>query len=77
MYDLIICDLKMPGIDGAGVYEWIREHKPFMEGRVLFSTGMCLAQRLKDYKQDRRNYIIKPYNVEELLKKLEDILSWK
>ncbi len=76
MYDLVICDLKMPGIDGAGVYEWIREHKPFMEGRVLFSTGDVFGPKAeKIISRIGENYIIKPYNVEELLKKVEDILT--
>lgn len=75
VYDLIICDVKMPGIDGDSVYEWIREHRPFMKRKILFSTGDVLgpkAEKLMSRIGD--NYIIKPYNVDELLKKVEEIL---
>ena len=39
-YDMIICDFKMPGIDGAGVFEWISSNKPYMERRMLFLQVM-------------------------------------
>ena len=75
-YDLIICDVKMPGIDGAGIYEWIKANRPHMEKKILFSTGDVLgskAERLIE--KIGENYITKPYNMEELLKKVEDILG--
>lgn len=75
-FDLIVCDVKMPGMDGVGVYEWIREHRPFMEKRILFSTGDILgpkAERIISRIGD--NYIIKPYNAEEFIRKVEGILS--
>ena len=76
IYDLIVCDVKMPGIDGAGVYEWLREHRPFMTNKILFSTGDTLGPKAeKIISRIGDNYIIKPYNVEELIKKVESILS--
>lgn len=75
-YDLVVCDVKMPGIDGSGVYDWIREHRPFMERRILFSTGDMLGPKAeKIIGKIGDNYIIKPYNVEEFLRKIEEILG--
>ena len=75
-YDMIICDFKMPGIDGAGVFEWISSNKPYMERRMLFSTGDVLGGKAEALiKKIGGNYIIKPYNIEELLKKVESIIS--
>lgn len=76
LYDLVICDVKMPEIDGAEVYEWIKTNRADMEKKVLFSTGDILgskAERIINRIGD--NYIIKPYNVEELLKKVENLLE--
>jgi len=75
-YDLIVCDVKMPGIDGAGVYDWVIEHRPYMSRRILFSTGDMLGPKAeKILGKIGDNYIIKPYNVDEFLKKVGDILG--
>jgi len=75
-YDLIICDIKMPGLDGAGIYEWIKENRPVMENKILFSTGDMLGPKAeKIINRIGDNYIIKPYNVEELLRKVENIIK--
>jgi len=38
-YDMIITDLKMPGLDGHGMYQMLKEHRPDLAGRVVFTTG--------------------------------------
>ncbi|MFN0186830.1 MAG: response regulator, partial [Aquabacterium sp.] len=42
-YALILCDLRMPGVDGAAVYEWLRQHRPHLCARVGFVTGDTLG----------------------------------
>ncbi|MCC6544050.1 MAG: GAF domain-containing protein [Nitrospirae bacterium] len=75
-FDMIICDFKMPGIDGAGVFEWVSKNKPYMENKMLFSTGDVLGGRADALiRKIGGNYIIKPYNMEELLKKIEGIIN--
>ncbi len=74
-FDMIICDFKMPGIDGAGVFEWISNNKTYMEKKILFSTGDVLGGKAEALiKKIGGNYIIKPYNMEDLLKKVESIM---
>ncbi|MBI5097038.1 MAG: response regulator, partial [Nitrospirae bacterium] len=76
VYDLIVCDVKMPGIDGAGVYDWVRGNRPSMANRMLFSTGDTLGPRAeKIISRIGDHYIIKPYNADELLRKVADILA--
>ena len=42
-YALILCDLRMPGTDGAAVYEWLSRHRPHLCHRVGFVTGDTLG----------------------------------
>ena len=42
-YALILCDLRMPGVDGAAVYEWLRQNQPHLCARVGFVTGDTLG----------------------------------
>jgi PAS domain S-box-containing protein len=41
--DLIVSDLRMPGLDGPGLYHAIREKRPELIDRLLFITGDVLA----------------------------------
>jgi two-component system NtrC family sensor kinase len=42
-FALILCDLRMPGVDGAAVYEWLRQHRPHLCRRLGFVTGDTLG----------------------------------
>ncbi|MEW9835227.1 hybrid sensor histidine kinase/response regulator [Mesorhizobium marinum] len=42
-YDAVICDLRMPDVDGAALFQWIKAHHPALAGRVLFITGDSLG----------------------------------
>lgn len=37
--DLIICDLRMPGVSGAEVYRWVSTTRPELLGRLVFASG--------------------------------------
>ena len=43
-YDAIICDVRLPGIDGPALYAWIMEHRPHLGARIAFVTGDTLGQ---------------------------------
>ena len=38
-YDLVICDLKMPRVDGISFYRAMAAHSPALARRVIFVTG--------------------------------------
>jgi CheY-like chemotaxis protein len=43
-FDLILADLRMPRLDGRGLYERIARYRPDMLPRVVFATGDVLRQ---------------------------------
>src|SRR5215469_5058070 len=41
LYDLIFCDLRMPGLDGRGLYEEIRRDCPPALRRLVFMSALA------------------------------------
>lgn len=38
-YDVVLSDLRMPGLDGAELHAWLAEAQPALAARVVFITG--------------------------------------
>jgi two-component system NtrC family sensor kinase len=48
-YDLILCDLRMPELDGPGLYQEIEEHVPHLLSRMIFLTGDTLSPEAQEF----------------------------
>ncbi|HYL46190.1 MAG TPA: ATP-binding protein [Candidatus Limnocylindrales bacterium] len=66
-FDLVICDLRMPRLDGAAFFEALVRAGSIMQRRILFITGDTLAPRTLDFLESHHvPYLAKPFLVEEL-----------
>jgi two-component system NtrC family sensor kinase len=66
-YDLIICDLKMPHLDGAGLYRELVACGSPLQHRLLFVTGDTMSPRSLEFLTSCGvPYLAKPFLVEEL-----------
>jgi len=65
IFDLVISDVKMPGIDGIAVLKTIKEISP--ETAVIMITAFAAAETaVEAMKLGASDYIIKPFMVDEL-----------
>lgn len=67
-YDVILCDLQMPGMSGAEFFFIVRELYPELSKRFLFITGGAFAPEARRFLEDSSPACInKPFSLEELL----------
>ena len=74
-YDLVICDLKMPGMDGQSFFQQLGKRRNPLQGHVLFVTGDAVAPRTQEFlERHRLPYVAKPFRVEELSRAVRGML---
>ena len=75
-YDLVICDLRMPRLDGPAFYDALVRAGSPMRDKIIFITGDTLAPRtLKFLESKNLPYLAKPFLVEELKLAVQAVLS--
>jgi signal transduction histidine kinase/CheY-like chemotaxis protein len=75
-FDLVICDMKMPGLDGQHFYQSLARARNPLQERFLFVTGDVIAQQTHDFlAQNRLPHVAKPFRVEELTEKVFSLLD--
>ena len=75
-YDLLVCDLKMPGVDGQRFYRTMLERHHPMQGKVLFVTGDIVAPRSQEFlARHHLPHVAKPFRMEELLHAVQELLG--
>jgi signal transduction histidine kinase/CheY-like chemotaxis protein/sensor domain CHASE-containing protein len=66
-YDLILCDLRMPKLDGPGLYRSLAQDQPQLLPRFIFVTGDTLSPVAKAFLEDSQApYLVKPFHAEEV-----------
>ena len=75
-YALVVCDMKMPEVDGEHFYQaLVLAGNPLCE-RFLFVTGDVLAAHTRDFlERHHLPHVAKPFRVEELAEKIRSVLE--
>ncbi len=63
--DLVVTDIKMPGADGMDILRYARENKPDLPVILITAYG-SIAQAVEALKAGALDYVVKPFDVEEL-----------
>jgi nitrogen-specific signal transduction histidine kinase/CheY-like chemotaxis protein len=75
-FDLVLCDLQMPGTTGMDVYSHLRAHAPELAERLVFISGGAYTQATRDFVRSVRNRILeKPVRPDELLATIDEALA--
>jgi CheY-like chemotaxis protein len=75
-YDVIICDWKMPGLNGINLYHELAATHPAAAQRMLFMTGDVIKESFQDFlRQHGRTCLPKPFALREFHAALASIVE--
>lgn len=73
-FDVILCDVMMPGMSGIEFYEAVRQKSPGSEGRMVFMTGGGLHPEIFEFLRNaERPKLEKPFDIQELKRVLQQV----
>jgi two-component system NtrC family sensor kinase len=74
-YDLVICDMKMPGLDGQHFYQTLVQAGNSLSKRFLFVTGDVAQHTQQFLEHHQLPHLAKPFRMEELKDSVRRLLS--
>ncbi len=75
-YDIIICDVRMPGLGGKGFYRKVRTTHPELAKRIIFTTGDTLSTDTRAFlERADAPHLPKPFTIEDLQQAINDLLG--
>ena len=74
-FDAIVCDLKMPGLNGRQVYERLRAENLESSRRMVFVTGDIIGDELRNFLDtEKRPCLTKPFTLGDLRQAVQALL---
>jgi len=75
-HDLIVCDLKMPRLDGKAFFRTLEATSPKLRRRVIFVTGDVAGTDAEQFlKESGCRWLAKPFRLGDLVQAVKDVLS--
>ena len=75
-FDLVVCDLKMPRLDGKAFYRMLAATSPGLAKRVIFVTGDVAGTDAEEFLEESGcRWLAKPFRLGDLLRAIKQVLS--
>ena len=75
-YDAIVCDLKMPRVDGMTLYRAIAAATPALARRIIFVTGDVAGTDAERFLEGSGcRWLAKPFRLGDLLRAVRETLA--
>jgi len=75
-YDLVITDLRMPGRDGLGVMEAVKQKNPNTAVIIMTAYG-TIESAIEATRKGAFDYVTKPFRKERILHVVDQALKWQ
>ena len=74
VYDALLVDLRMPGMDGLSLIKWLRA-EGFRMPCIMISAHGDISDAVSALKEGADDYVVKPFDPEELTIKLKSLVE--
>ncbi len=75
-FDLVVCDLKMPRLDGKAFYRTLSAVAPGLAKRVIFVTGDVAGTDAEQFLEESGcRWLAKPFRLADLLRAVKEGLT--
>ena len=75
-YDLLICDIQMPGLSGLDFYRELEINYPSLTNRVVFMSGDTVDSEVQDFLDGVNASVLKkPFDLAGLYREVSKILK--
>lgn len=74
VYDAVLIDLRMPGMDGLELLKWLRQ-EGFRMPAIMISAHGEITDAVEALKNGADDYIVKPFDPEEVVIKLKNLVE--
>lgn len=76
LFDVILCDVRMPGMSGEALFEMVRKDRPQVAVRFVFMTGVGFGADFERFlSESGRPILEKPFSVEDALTIIRKVVS--
>ena len=76
IYDLVICDLKMPRLDGPAFYRSVEAAAPALARKVIFVTGDVAGTDAERFLEGTGcRWLAKPFRLRDLLRVAREVIA--
>lgn len=75
-FDVVLCDLRMPGLGGEELYAEVEKRDPVKTRSFLFMTGVGFGGNVEVFlRESRRPLLEKPFSLEEVLRAIRRVAT--
>jgi two-component system NtrC family sensor kinase len=75
-FDVVICDLKMPRLDGKAFYRTLAQTTPALARRIIFVTGDVAGTDAEHFlRESGCRWLAKPFRLADLLRAVREGLA--
>ncbi|WLT31667.1 PAS domain S-box protein [Geothrix sp. PMB-07] len=75
-FDVIVSDIRMPGLSGVDLFDWLKAQRPAMTRRILYTTGDSFDVKTREFLEASQvPYLGKPFDLKQLKQSLERLLE--
>ncbi len=75
-FDVILSDMRMPGMDGVQLFETLKGKDEGLAHRIIFVTGDTVSPDTRSFLEDTGNrWVSKPFNIQQIIDTVNEVLG--